>query len=190
MIDPEEVLSFWLDEVGPDGWYARSEEIDAGCRRFERPARLAARGAYDRWLLKPRSALALMILLDQIPRNLHRDRPEAFAGDARALAMAKRALVMGLDRRIDEPERQFFYLPLMHAECLADQERCVRLILTRMPRTGADSLGHARAHREAIRRFGRFPGRNAALGRDSTPAEREWLAAGGYHAMVKDAAAR
>jgi uncharacterized protein (DUF924 family) len=88
--------------------------------------------------------------------------------------------------KIDEPARQFFYLPLMHSENLADQDRCVRLVLTRLPETGVSNLLHAKAHREVIRRFGRFPHRNAALGRSDTPAEAAFLASGGYGAVVRE----
>jgi uncharacterized protein (DUF924 family) len=88
--------------------------------------------------------------------------------------------------RIDEPARQFFYLPLMHSECLSDQERCVRLMMTRMPETGAENLVHARAHREVIRRFGRFPYRNDALDRPTQGAEARFLEEGGYGAMVRE----
>jgi uncharacterized protein (DUF924 family) len=181
MITPEAVLSTWLDEVGADRWYTADDAIDAMLRdRFADAVAAARKGAYDHWILCSRSALALLILLDQFPRNIHRGSAEAFAGDAHAVALAKRALNLDLDLGVDEPERQFFYLPLMHSESQCDQDRCVRLMLTRMPETNGRNLPHAIAHRNIIRRFGRFPFRNAALGRISTPAERAWLDEGGY----------
>jgi uncharacterized protein (DUF924 family) len=183
MADPEAILDFWLAEAGPDRWYSPTPELDAAIRRrFLRTWRMARSAAFDHWVLQPRPALALLILLDQFPRNMFRDRAEAFASDGRALQLAKRALVFGHDLRIEPPARQFFYLPLMHSEHPADQDRCVRLFALRMP---GENLVHARAHRELIRRFGRFPGRNAALGRANTPAEAAFLAAGGYAALVR-----
>lgn len=181
----EEILAFWLDEIGPEGWYAPSEALDDSIRdRFAEPWERARRGAFDAWICAPRSCLALIILLDQFPRNMFRGGPLAFASDAKALAVAKRAIRGGLDRQIPLPERQFFYLPLMHSELLANQERCVRQLLLNF---GAqdEHLTHARAHREVIRRFGRFPYRNAALARSSTPQERAFLEAGGYRAALE-----
>jgi uncharacterized protein (DUF924 family) len=185
MITPEAVLSTWLDEVGPDRWYAEDAATDAMLRdRFGDALAAARKGAYDHWILSGRSALALLILLDQFGRNIHRGKAEAFAGDAHAIALAKRALNLNLDLWVDEPERQFFYLPLMHSESQCDQDRCVRLMLTRMPETNAHNLPHAIAHRNIIRRFGRFPFRNSALGRCCTSAEQAWLDQGGYRAEI------
>jgi uncharacterized protein (DUF924 family) len=183
MADYEQVLEFWLNEVGPERWYVADPELDEIVRaRFEGDVLAARRGLLNAWILHPREALALLILLDQFPRNIWRGRPEAYSCDAHAIAMAKRALNLGHDEQVPEPERQFFYLPLMHHESQMDQERCVRLILTKMPATGAANLKHAIAHRDLIRRFGRFPFRNAVLSRHDTPAEAAWLAAGGYQA--------
>lgn len=175
----ERVLGFWLDEVGPKGWYAVSEEIDRRCAdEFGGLVEDALAGRLARWQATPRGALALLILLDQLPRNVHRGRAGAYGGDGRARAVAKAAIARGLDLQVSPPERQFFYLPLMHSESLADQDRCVRLFLTRQP--DPDNLHHAAAHREVIRRFGRFPSRNAALGRADTQAEIAYRAEGGY----------
>ncbi len=179
--DAERVLRFWLDEVGAEGWYAVDDGVDAAIRERFRPLwQRAAGGGLAHWPERPRSALALLIVLDQFPRNMFRGTAEAYRTDRRALAAAKAALFRGHDRATPEPERQFFYLPLMHSESLADQDRCVRLILMRLPRTGAENLDHARRHRAVIRRFGRFPSRNAALGRRDTAAERRYRAEGGY----------
>ncbi|MEM9139169.1 MAG: DUF924 family protein, partial [Pseudomonadota bacterium] len=105
---------------------------------------------------------------------------EAFASDRHALRLAKLAIGRGHDMRVKEPERQFFYIPLMHSEMLADQERALRLILMNMPKTGAINVEHGIKHRDVIRRFGRFPSRNAALGRTDTEAELAYRAEGGY----------
>lgn len=179
----EAILDFWLTEIGPSGWYAVNETVDrAICDRFTETWEAARAGALDDWVLRPRDALALLVVLDQFPRNMFRSCRRAFATDGQALALAKRAISLGHDLRAPEPERQFFYLPLMHSESMSDQDRCVRLILTRMPKTGEEVLPHARAHREVIRRFGRFPYRNEALGRPTTTGERSYLDAGGYAA--------
>ena len=187
MANPEEILAFWLDEVGPKGWYESSPELDGRIRDRFLPDWIRAReGGMSLWLTYPSGTLAYIILTDQFPRNMHRNSGEAFATDSIARAAAKMAIDRNWDLRIDEPARQFFYLPLMHSECLADQERCVRLMMTRMPETGASNLVHARAHREVIRRFGRFPYRNEALARQTHGAEAAFLAAGGYGAMVRE----
>lgn len=186
MTSPEDILSFWLDEVGPEGWYSAGAACDARVtERFADAWAAAARGAMDGWLSNPRGALALVVLLDQFPRNMFRGEARAFATDALARSMAKHAIDHGWDMRIPEPERQFFYLPLMHSESLCDQDRGVRMFLTRMPDSGADNLVHAKAHRDVIRRFGRFPYRNAALGRETTPGEAEFLGSGGYGATLR-----
>lgn len=192
--DHRPVLDYWCDEIDSKHWYLPAEGMDDTIRdRFGDLWRAARDGACDAWVTAPDSALALIVLLDQFPRNMFRGRADSFATDHEALAAAKHAIDMGWDLRVDEPERQFFYLPLMHSENACDQDRCVRLMLTRMPETGAENLLHARAHREVIRHYGRFPNRNAALGRPDTPAEREFLEAGGYGAIVaelkRDAAA-
>jgi uncharacterized protein (DUF924 family) len=187
MANPEEILAFWLDEVGPQGWYEASPELDAKIReRFLADWERARDGGMSLWLTYPSGTLAYIILTDQFPRNMHRGAGAAFATDAIARAAAKMAIDRNWDMRIDEPARQFFYLPLMHSEYLADQERCVRLMMTRMPETGASNLVHARAHREVIRRFGRFPYRNEALARPTHGPEAAFLAAGGYGAMVRE----
>lgn len=186
MTGAEEVLSFWLDEVGPDGWYKVDPDLDARIReRFLGMWEGAAEGRFALWLTYPSGALAYIILTDQFPRNMFRGTPRAFETDGAALAAAKSAIQRGWDLRIDEPARQFFYLPLMHSENLCDQDRSVRLICERMPESGADNLIHARAHREVIRRYGRFPYRNAALGRADTTPEKSFLDGGGYGAVVR-----
>ncbi|CUH76773.1 DUF924 family protein [Tropicibacter naphthalenivorans] len=181
MTTPEQVLAFWLDEVGPSGWYKQDEALDADIRARFLPAWEALQeGSYGLWLTYPSGVLAYIILADQFPRNMFRGQGQAFASDRVALAAAKQAIHRGWDMRIDEPARQFFYLPLMHSENLCDQDRCVRLMKERMTQSGDSNLLHAKVHREVIRQFGRFPYRNEALDRRFTDAEQRYVEAGGY----------
>lgn len=187
MVGPEDVLSFWLDEVGEARWYVQDAALDAEItERFRETWEAARKGGCSLWLTYPSGALAYIILTDQFPRNMFRGSGMAFATDRAALAAAKAAVDKGWDMRIDEPARQFFYTPMMHSENLCDQERCIRLLCERMPATGAANLLHARAHREVIRQFGRFPYRNEALARCSTPPETDYVSAGGYGETVRN----
>ena len=187
MSGPEEILAFWLDEVGPDGWYKQDEELDNTIRdRFGAMWTGAMEGRYSLWLTHPSGVLAYVILTDQFPRNMFRGEGKSFASDKVALAAAKSAIAKNWDMRIDEPARQFFYLPLMHSENLCDQDRCVRLMVERMPEAGKSNLLHARAHRQVIRQFGRFPYRNEALSRKPTATELEYVKAGGYGETVRE----
>jgi uncharacterized protein (DUF924 family) len=186
VVTAEDVLAFWLDECSPDDWYKSDAEFDAEIRdRFLSTWQDATEGALGLWLTYPSGALAYIILTDQFPRNMFRDTGQAFATDGLARAAAKMAIERHWDMKIDEPARQFFYLPLMHAENLCDQDRAVRLIHTRMPQTGANNRDHACAHRAVIRDFGRFPYRNTALSRKTTPTEQAFLDAGGYGAAIR-----
>jgi uncharacterized protein (DUF924 family) len=181
MQGPEDILMFWLDEVGPKGWHAKSDRLDAQIKeRFEETWLAACEGRFSLWLTYPSGALAYVILMDQLPRNMYRSEGKAFRTDRAALAAAKSAIDRGWDLKIDEPARRFFYMPLMHSENLCDQDRCVRLMHERMPAHGAQTLLHARAHRAVIRQFGRFPSRNAALNRASTEVEKHYISQGGY----------
>jgi len=183
---PKEVLAYWLDEIGPKGWYAGGAALDADIRdKFLSTWERAADGNLGLWLTCPSEALAYIIVTDQLSRNIHRNKAEAFDTDPIALAAAKLAINNDWDMRINEPARQFFYLPLMHSENLPDQDRAVRLIHTRMPETGHMNLADAKAHREIIRLYGRFPFRNAALQRVSTQAEQDFMQAGGYGEVVR-----
>lgn len=187
MVTPDSILKYWLDEKGPEAWYAGGEALDAEIReRFSEAWEELMAGSFGLWLTYPSGALAYIILSDQFPRNMFRGEAKAFASDKAARAAAKAAISRDWDLKIDEPARQFFYLPLMHSENLSDQDRAVRLICTRMPETGQPNLVHARAHREVIRKHGRFPFRNEALGRKSTGAESTFLANGGYMAIVNE----
>ncbi|MDJ0825492.1 MAG: DUF924 family protein [Rhodobacter sp.] len=186
MADPEDILNYWLDEVGTEGWYKGGAALDAEIRdRFEADWHRAMEGTNALWLTYPSGTLAYIILTDQFPRNMYRGTGEAFASDRLARSAAKAAIARGWDMRIDEPARQFFYMPLMHSECLVDQDRCVRLMKTRMPQTGSHNLPHAKAHREVIRLFGRFPTRNGALHRASTAPEAAFVSEGGYRKALE-----
>jgi uncharacterized protein (DUF924 family) len=187
MSTPEEILAFWLDEIEQKDWYVASDELDATIRdRFMDTWEQAKSGAFSLWLTYPSGCLAYIILTDQFSRNMFRGKPEAFSTDRYALAVSKIAANKGWDMKIDEPARQFFYMPMMHSECITDQERCIRMMLTRMPETGESSLLHAQAHREVIRKFGRFPFRNEALARRDTSLETDFMQKGGYGAIVEE----
>lgn len=185
MDDPVEVLDFWLGTVGPEGWYAGGADLDALCRDgFLDLWQAAKDGGLEHWVDGTVGTLAYLILTDQIPRNMHRGTAEAFATDPLALAAARRAVDEGWDLGAPEPERQFFYMPFEHSEHGSDQARAIRLMAERLP-SDPDMLLHARAHAEIITRFGRFPTRNAALGRETTPEEAQFLAEGGYGSVVR-----
>jgi len=186
MVGPDEVLSFWLDEVGESRWYVEDAALDAEIiTRFKSTWEGACEGRFSLWLTYPTGALAYIILTDQFSRNMFRGQGQAFASDRASLMAAKAAIDKGWDMRIDEPARQFFYMPLMHSENLCDQERCVRLMHERMPSAGQGNLLHARAHREVIRLFGRFPYRNDALSRATTVPEADYVSSGGYGQTVR-----
>ena len=190
MVTPEEILAFWLDEVGPEGWYKQDDALDQQIRdRFLTAWEGAIEGRYALWLTYPAGVLANIILTDQFPRNMFRGQARAFATDTASKAAAKQAIHRGWDLRIDAPARQFFYMPLMHSENLCDQDRCVRLMKERMPPDGTNLL-HARVHREIIRNFGRFPYRNAALSRAHTAAEQQFVETGGYGEILRGFEAR
>ncbi len=180
-----EVLDFWFGAPGTPGhgearaeWFRKDPAFDAAIRdRFGALHEEAARGGLGGWEAAPGPMLALVIVLDQFSRNLFRGDRRAFAQDARALACARAALARGDDRLRLPVERQFLYLPFEHSEDPADQDLCVELMRSLeafAPTRGLTAW--AEKHRDLIRRFGRFPHRNAALGRDSTPEELDYLA--------------
>ncbi|MEH7826757.1 DUF924 family protein [Gemmobacter denitrificans] len=186
MSDPVMVLDYWLGEVGTEGWYAGGAELDDQIRALWADLWQAARdGGLDHWAEGTVGTLALLILCDQFPRNMWRGSADAFATDAIARAAARKAVAEGWDLGAPEPERQFFYLPFEHSEDPDDQALAVALFTTRMPEA-AETILHARAHQAIIARFGRFPFRNAALGRETTPEEQEFLQNGGYGSVVND----
>lgn len=185
MSDPREVLEFWLHEIGPEGWYKGGEGIDTVCRdRFAELWQAARDGGLEHWVDGTVGTLAYLIVTDQFPRNIHRDTALAFATDAQARAAARQALEQGWDLAAPEPERQFFYMPFEHSEDGSDQTLAVQLMTERLPSDPEMAL-HARAHQDVIARFGRFPTRNAAVGRQSSPEEQAYLDEGGYAALVK-----
>ena len=169
---PAEIVTFWR-EAGPDKWFSDDRAFDLTVRsRFYAGYEAAARGGLAAWEDNAEGALALVLLFDQFPRNMFRGEARAFATDAMARAVADRALARGFDQATDSTMRPFFYLPFMHSEALSDQDRCVRLYEAL---GDAGELRYAREHRDVIKTFGRFPHRNRALGRSTTPAEQEFL---------------
>lgn len=170
------LLAFWR-EAGMGKWFRGGAAFDAECReRWQEAHFSAARRECDAWMQAADSALALVVLLDQIPRNIFRGSGHAFATDPLALLHANHAIAAGFDAQVDPALQMFFYLPFEHSEVIADQDRAVALFTTLRD---ANLLAYATAHRDVIVRFGRFPHRNAALGRINTPEEQAWLDAGG-----------
>lgn len=175
----EDVLGFWFDgdRARPE-WFRKDAAFDAQVReRFGATIAAALAGELDAWSASPRGALARIIVLDQLTRNAFRDTPRAFAGDAQALAAARTLVGRGEDRALRPIERQFAYLPFEHAEDLASQAEALRLfgaLAAEAPDLG-ELVGWAQRHHDVIARFGRFPHRNAVLGRESTAEEIEFL---------------
>jgi uncharacterized protein (DUF924 family) len=176
----DDILAFWFGRPDESGhgqdrkiWWKKNPAFDAKVeRRFHVDYTEAAAGRRDDWLEAPRSCLALILLLDQFPRNMFRGEARTYATDHRALAAAKHAIERGFDRSLPPVERKFFYLPFEHSEDLADQRRSIELFRA----LGDDfSLDYVIRHLEIIERFGRFPHRNAILGRETTPEEAEFL---------------
>jgi len=174
---PSEIIEFWFT-AGPEQWFGKAPEFDAEItRRFGEDAEQAAIGVFDHWCKTPDGILALILLLDQFRRNIHRGSARAFAADGKALAIACAAIERGDDKDLPVEQRKWLYLPLEHAEDLEMQEQCVALFKA----TGIEAdLKWALDHRNIIARFGRFPHRNAVLGRHSTPDEDQFLVDGGF----------
>jgi uncharacterized protein (DUF924 family) len=177
----DERTTFWFGGDGPEAQARRDADITA---KLEPLLERAARGDFASWADSPKRRLALILLFDQVPRNAYRGTPAAFAFDREALALASEGLQLAADAALDPIERIFFYLPLEHAESLEAQDAAVaafaRLVSEAPPDLKdycAYTAKYADKHRELIVQFGRFPHRNAVLGRESTPAEREWLEA-------------
>jgi uncharacterized protein (DUF924 family) len=171
------VLAFWR-AAGPAKWFRKDAAFDEEIRaRFLPSIAAAGGGRLAHWEATPEGALALVILLDQFPRNVFRGCAGAFAADPLARAVADRAIARGFDQRVPDAERQFFYLPFEHSETLVDQERCLALMRAL---GNADHLKWAELHADIIRRFGRFPHRNPALERITTAAEQAFLDGGGF----------
>ena len=174
--EPEAVIRFWRD-AGPAAWFAKNEAFDRDFGERFLPAHwAAARRELDAWAQRPEGALALLILLDQLPRNCFRGSAHMFATDPLALMFANDMIERGFDQRIESELRSFCYLPFEHSEALADQERSLALFEP----LGGEALEYARIHLDIIRRFGRFPHRNAVLGRTTSAEEQAFLDAGGF----------
>lgn len=176
MASAAEIVRFWRD-AGYKAWFTKDETFDGRCRGFEAEHHAAARGELAHWEQDAESALALLILLDQLPRNIFRGSPHAFATDGLAQAVASRAMEKQFDAATDSALRFFFYMPFEHAEDLALQQRCMTLFTNL---GDANYLKHAKVHHDIIAKFGRFPHRNAILGRKSTAEELAFLAEGGF----------
>ncbi|MEJ7685907.1 MAG: DUF924 family protein [Variovorax sp.] len=171
-----DVTAFWRD-AGPARWFSKDDLFDADFKsRFEAAHHAAATGALEAWAVDAEGVLALLVLLDQLPRNAWRNSPHMFATDGRARVIARKALGTGFDQQVEAAVRPFFYLPFMHSELLADQERSVALNAA----LDANAQRFAVMHRDIVVRFGRFPHRNAALGRDTSPEEQRFLDEGGF----------
>ena len=174
---PGDVLAFWR-AAGDERWYKRDDAFDAGVReRFLALWQKATVGELSSWETTDDGTLALVIVLDQFPRNMFRDDPKAYSSDALARDVAHRALARGADERIEAPVLPFLYLPFMHSEDLGDQLRCVDLFRAT---NDTENFRYAEEHADIIRRFGRFPHRNRVLGRATTPEEQAFLDGGGF----------
>lgn len=171
-----DVVGFW-SEAGPERWFAKNDAFDADfISRFADAHQAAARGELDHWAADAQGALALLVLLDQLPRNAWRGNPHMLATDGLALAVAKQAIEAGFDRQCEPVLQRFFYLPFMHSEVLAEQERSVELNAA----LDDNTQRYAVLHRDIVARFGRFPHRNRMLGRTSTAEEQKFLDEGGF----------
>lgn len=176
-VSPLDILEFWWT-AGPSKWWSRNDKFDAViAEKFGATYEAAIAGDLDGWSDSVDGALALIILLDQFSRNLNRQSAQAFAHDDKALALSRQAVDRGYDRAFPEPACAFFYMPMMHAEDMDAQEQCVDLCRVKAQ---GDNYRAALEHMDIIRRFGRFPHRNAVLGRQTTDAERRFLEAGGF----------
>lgn len=171
---PEAVIDFWFRELAPAQWFRKDPALDAEiARRFGDWLSAAGRGEFWQWRTSARGRLAEVIVLDQFPRNIHRGSSHAFAWDPVALVLAQEAVAQRADRLLDVPWRAFLFMPYMHSESLAIHDEAMRLFA----QPGLeDNLRHEHRHREVIARFGRYPHRNAVLGRDSTREEQAFLA--------------
>jgi uncharacterized protein (DUF924 family) len=176
-VAPADVVAFWR-AAGADKWFKKDAAFDAAIReRFLATYEAAAAGRLHAWEQTPEGAFALLLVLDQFPRNMFRHDERTYAADALARDVADRAITRGFDQLFPVEERTFFYLPFEHAEDAAHQERCVALFRAM---GDAELLKWAEAHADIIRRFGRFPHRNAILRRETTAEEQAFLDGGGF----------
>jgi uncharacterized protein (DUF924 family) len=171
----QDILHFWFVESQPAQWFQKNDDFDALIReRFASTVQMVRDGLCDSWADQAEGALALCLVLDQFPRNIFREQPAAFSSDERALEVAIGAIAKGFDKIFVPQRRRFFYLPYEHSEFLEHQDRSVELFAA-MKDEDPVAYEYALRHRDVIRRFGRFPHRNAALGRTSTPEEALYL---------------
>ncbi len=180
-MNSSEIIAFWV-QAGPKKWFAKDDAFDQAIRdSFETLHMQASRGELASWDETAEGALALLILVDQFPRNLYRGSAHAFATDPLALATARQAVERGFDQQVAPELRPFFYLPFEHSERIEVQDRSIELCEAHMRTTGDEfTLKWAHIHRDIIARFGRFPHRNRPLGRDTTPEEQAFLDGGGF----------
>ena len=171
-------LNFWLT-AGHEKWFGGGDAFDEECRVYEPLWERAREGQFDDWMETAAGALALIILLDQIPRNIFRGQARQFSTDTKALQLARTAINRGYDQTQAMPARNFFYLPLMHSEELSDQQACCDCL---RPLGSKEHYYFALVHMDVIARFGRFPHRNEMLGRETTDAEQAYLNSGGFGA--------
>jgi uncharacterized protein (DUF924 family) len=174
---PETVVSFW-EEAGEDRWFTKNSGFDAAlAMRFGEALKQARLSAFDSWATTPVGALGLVILLDQVSRNIHRGSPLAFAADGKALTLAKSSVAQGFHQKLPAPNSQWLIMPFVHSEDLECQDRAVAIFTT----MGLAEMAYwARVHQDIIVRFGRFPHRNPILGRTSTPEEIAFMKSGGF----------
>jgi uncharacterized protein (DUF924 family) len=178
-IQPSDILTFWFEDdpsLRRVKWFEKNADFDAECAGLTSIVREARAGRYDFWAATPRGALALIIVFDQLSRNVFRHSAEAFAADAHARQIARRMIEIGFDLLLTPCERMFVYLPFEHSETMEDQDEAVRLFEALRDALGPDTISYVHRHRDVIRSFGRFPHRNAALGRINTPDETTYLA--------------
>lgn len=173
MTSPKDILDFWFAEAMRSKWFASTPQLDAAIKdQFEPVWEAAVNGELDHWLSNPDGCLALTIILDQLPLNMFRGTAQSFATEAKSRDVARHAIDQSYDKRIDPARLAFLYMPFMHSENLADQDLSVALFEA----AGLENnLRFAKHHQEIVRRFGRFPHRNAILGRVSTPQELDYL---------------
>ena len=176
---PSDILDFWFEGnpgVSREKWFEKDAAFDTACARFTADIRAARDGAYDAWAGTSEGALALILVMDQLSRNVFRGTAEAFAADPHALAIARAAIARGYDQVLTPRQRMFFYLPFEHSENMQDQDESVRLFDTVREALGRHTVDYAARHRDVIREFGRFPHRNTVLGRIGTAEEKAYSA--------------
>ena len=170
-----DILKFWFDETDQNLWFQSSSDFDSEIEnRFENDYKLAVQGLYDEWVSEPRGTLALIILLDQFPRNMYRGTPKAFASDDKALSLSQFAIKEDQDTGLSPHEKMFLYMPFQHSEDLEIQEKSIQLFKS-LNKDMPQAYDYAIRHYDVINEFGRFPHRNTILGRQSTSAEKDYL---------------